>query len=475
MEQLRAFVYDRTSRDVKGLASERANADQNLENARFCERQGWTIVERFTDPGKGASRHSKSRRTDYERMLEEIGLGRCDVLVVWEASRAYRDLKVYVTLRDLCVKHRVVLCYNGTVYDMTRRTDRFITGLNALQAEDEADAIRDRVMRTVRLNAERGRPHGRIPYGYRRVYDERTGALLEQIPDDAQAPVVREIARRAAGGQSLYRIAKDLNDRGIPGPTGRPWSPEILPDLLRKPTYIGKRQYQGTVIGDAVWEPILDEETYYACVRLFSDPGRLSAKGNAVKFLLSGIARCSVCRGIARPRRSYAPDKWAYICVACFKTSIQVPVLDEIVTLALLEYVERPEFAAALANAHADDGTAAALAQAQALEAQLAEARALAGRWENGRVVLSAASLASLEQQLLPLIEDARSRAQSASVPLVLRQLAGPGARGKWIGGGEDLTWQRSVIRPLVVPWMNPAGKGVRGIRPGRYDLEWKY
>lgn len=471
MDQLRAFVYDRTSRIIDGRGT--ANADQAAENDRYCERQGWTIVGRFTDAGKGASRHSKSKRTDYERMVDGVQRGECDVLVVWEASRLHRDLAVYVALRDLCVKSRVLLCYNGQVYDMTRGADRFVTGLNALQAEYEADNIRDRVLRTTRANAERGRPHGRIPYGYRRIYDERTGALIEQVPHEDQAPIVREIARRAASGQSLYKIAADLNDRGVPGPTGGVWNHDILPDLIRKPTYIGKRQHQGRVIGDALWEPILDEETYYACVKLFADPARLTAKGNAVRYLLSGIARCSQCKGIHRVQPAYGRLK--YICVSCFKTSIGQEILDDIVILAVLEHVERPEFVDALTQAGADDASKAALAEAQALEAQLAEARELAGKWQDGRVVLSVASLAQLEARLLPQIEAARSRAQSVSVPSVLREIAGPRAREYWAAMQGDLVWQRAVVKSVVVPWLNPAGKGVRSIRPGRYDLEWLY
>ena len=473
MDQLRAFVYDRTSRDVKGLASERANADQNLENERFCEQQNWMIVDRFTDPGRSASRHSRSKRKDYDRMVERIARRECDVLVVWEASRAYRDLGVYVALRDLCVKHRVLLCYNGRIYDLTRREDRFSTAFDALRAEDEAEVIRDRNLRTVRLNAERGRPHGRIPYGYRRVYDDRTGALVEQVPDEDQAPVVREIAKRAASGQSLASIAQDLNKRGVPGPTGRPWDKAILPELICKATYIGKRRHQGIVIGDAQWEPILDEETYFACVRLFSDPGRRTAKDGAVRHLLSGLARCSECRGAHRMRPQRGVQK--YVCEDCSRTSIGKEVFERIVVEAVLQHVERPEFVEALARPAEDGGTRAALAEAQALEAQLADARELAGRWVNGRLALSAASLASLEQELMPRIEAARGRAVSATVPGVLREVAGPKAREHWAGMASDLVWQRAVIKALVVPWLRPAGKGVRTVRPGRYELEWLY
>lgn len=83
-EKLRAFVYDRTSRIINGRGT--ANQDQNTDNERFCADQGWEIVARFTDPGKGATRHSKSKRDDYDRMIERAQLGEADVLVVWEAS-----------------------------------------------------------------------------------------------------------------------------------------------------------------------------------------------------------------------------------------------------------------------------------------------------------------------------------------------------------------------------------------------------
>jgi site-specific DNA recombinase len=473
MEQLRAFVYDRTSRDAKGTASRKSNADQNLENERFCEQQRWMIAGRFTDPGRSASSHARRRRDDYEEMLRRIGQGECDVVVVWEASRAYRDLGLYVELRKVCIKHRVLLCYNGRVYDLTRREDRFNTAFDALRAEDEADAIRERILRTTRLNAERGHPHGRVPYGYRRIYDDRTGELLTQVPHEEHAAVIKEIARRAAGGESLYAIAKSLNERGIPSPTGGTWLGPNLRDLVVKSTYIGKRVHQGTVVGQAQWEPILDEETHYALVQLFADPRRRQSDGNAVRWLLTGTSRCGMC-GMGLQAQKTSSGARNLQCLECGRVSIPMPAFDRIVVEALLERIEQPEFAEALVGDPDTDGTRAALAEAQALEAELAQARELAGRWENGRILLSALSLAKMEGELMPRIEAARERAQSASVPRQLRELAGPGARERW-GAMEDLTWRRSVVRIVVVPRVFPAGKGVRTIRPERFRLKWKY
>ena len=40
------------------------------------------------------------------------------------------------------------------------------------------------------------------------------------IPDEATAPIVREIFQRAVNGESFGAIARDLNDRGITGVNG---------------------------------------------------------------------------------------------------------------------------------------------------------------------------------------------------------------------------------------------------------------
>jgi site-specific DNA recombinase len=481
---LRAFIYDRNSRILNGRST--STADQDTENKRFCQRQGWSISATFVDPGRGASRHSRVSRPDFDEMCRRIEAGirpgaphaECDVLVVWAASRYARDLDVYVRLRDLCVRGSVLLCYNGRLYDLSKGDDRFATGLDALQAEREAENIRDGILRTTRANAERGRPHGRVPYGYRREYDPETGDLIAQVVYEPQAAVVREIAERIAGGTSTYAIARDLERRGVPGPTGGGWDEASLPALVLKPTNIGKRQHQGVIVGDAVWDPIFvgeqGEAVYYACVKILRDPGRRTQQDSAVKYLLSGIALCGPCqpeRRVLRPQRVGA--RWSYTCTTCFRASIRTPVFDDVVTATVLAYVERPEFAAALCPAEAGGGgVGVALAEAAAYEQQLVEARALASQLgPDGRFRLSPVSLAALEAQLLPKIEAARARAQDASVPVVLRDLAGPRAREVWEGYG--LVQRRAAIRSVVVVSLNRAGKGAKVVRPERFSWDW--
>lgn len=477
LKGLRAFIYDRNSRLLKPGTST-STEDQRLENRRFCEREGAVIVGEFSDPGRSASRYAKQDREDYERMLEGIRRGGCDVLVVWEASRGYRSTRAYLDLRDLCEKKGVLICYNGRVYDMRDRQDRFTTGFDALRAEDEAEQIRERVLRTTRLNAERGRPHGRIPYGFRREYDAETGELLRQLPSEAEAGVVREAAKRVAAGHTLRSIAADFQARGIPAPQGPEWTDLAVRAVLLRPSNVGQRQHQGVVVGKATWEGILPEGLYNTVVGVLRDPARVTVRDNSVKFLQSGIALCGPCldEGATRGLRPMnVTTSKSYTCKACFRASIRVGMLDEYVQHTVLAYVERPEFAASLAADAGGGDVAAALGEARAIEGQLEEARRLASTFEGGRFLLSPVALARMEGELLPRLDAARGRAQAPGTPQVLRLLAAAGEDAADLWEQFDLSQKRAALRGLVKVRVNPAGKGRRRIEPGRVGFDWLF
>lgn len=472
----RAFIYDRNSRVINGRMT--STEDQRLENQRLCEREGWVIAGEFCDAGRSASRYAKQVREDYERMLDGIRAGGCDVLVVWEHSRVSRSVETFVDLRKLLEQKKVLLYYNGKLHNMADRSDRFMTLLHAAQAEDEAAGIRERNLRTTRLNAERGRPHGRIPYGYAREYDQESGALLRQVVNEPQAAVIREAAERVAAGQSLRRIAMDLQQRGLPAPGGAryEWTIMAVRGILIRPSNAAKRQHQGLIVGEAKWPAILDDELYYTVAGILNDPARRTQRDSTVKHLLSGIVVCGPCleEGSERHLRPMnVTNARSYTCPKCFRASARCHLLDEYVQHVVIAYVERPEFAASLLVRANLDQQAGALAELQALEAQLEEARAAATTFRDGRFLLSPLSLARMEQQLLPRIDAARSRAQDPGVPAVVRRLAAAGPDAGEVWEQLDLAEKRTALRGLARIRVNRAGRGVKGIKPGRVTFDW--
>lgn len=473
---LRAFIYDRVSRLMpRGSNSVR---DQSLENRRFCEARGWAVVAEFEDPGRSASRYARTTRPGYEQMLERARKGECDVIVVWESSRANRDTEAHLKLaRDVCERMGILLCINGQVHDMRRSDDRFRAHIDALMAEREADAIRDRVLRTTRLNAERGGPHGRLPYGYRREYDPQTRALLRQVVDEEKAEIVREIAARVAGGQSLSAIRRDLAARGVPSPHGEEWTLTTLRNLVLRPTNIGKRQHQGQIVGDARWEPILDEETFYACLKVLSDPARKVTRDRDLRHMLAGVPVCGRCLFLLaeadQPMRSLHAKEghFIYVCRSCYRVSVRTEPLERYVCAIVLARIEQPDFAAALKPDVSRDAVREALAEAEVLEGQLAQARELASTVRGGRIALPMGEFTALAARLTPLIEAARARALDATVPPIVRAVGGPGARDRFEVMG--LAQRRALVRAVARVVVYPAGRGVRGVGPHRVSVHW--
>jgi site-specific DNA recombinase len=469
-QRLRAFIYARRSYDPNNIA--RAIADQTAEGRRTCEHNGWDVVDVFADPDNSASRHARKKRPDYDDMVKRVEPGECDVIVSWESSRLSRDITVFTRLADLCERTGVLLCMNGTVYDMRNPQQRFFAQFSVLQGGLESDTIRARSLRTMASLAREGRPTGFTPYGYAREYHPLTGKLIRQFPEPESAKIVAELTRRVAGGESLLSLARDMKARGVPAPRdGSDWIPITVRKLVLRPTNIGKRQHQGRIVGDAAWDPIVDEADFHAAGRVLADPARRTQKDTAVKFLMSGIGLCPEGHRIGVT--SGAKNRKRYLCRTCFTVAIGVEVLDDLVAAAVLEYVERPEFVAALTPKAAGDDARDALALAEALEEELERARAMVGQVVGGRIQLSVTEYAAISAQLTEQIDTARAKAQDATVPAVLRRFAGPGARAVW--AAATLPERRALIREVVKVTLNPAGQGARTVKPGRVTWDWRW
>jgi site-specific DNA recombinase len=196
----------------------------------------------------------------------------------------------------------------GVLYDLWDKNDRMMLGFQAVQAEWPADSIRDNVLRGIVGVAEAGRPHGKLTYGFRRIYDSRTRAFLRQEADDeirtatgaessyTHVGVVRDIFKKIISGVPLITIEQQLNAGGVPSPEGSTWRRGVIRKMALNPTYIGKRVLRGEVLGDA----LVDEETYWAAVRLLQDPSRTTTRaGRAVhlRFYVVAVGCATVpCR-----------------------------------------------------------------------------------------------------------------------------------------------------------------------------------
>lgn len=356
---LDAREYLRVSKDRWGNA--RSTGDQHVENREAAERYEWSLGEAYVDENRSASRYATKVREDFLRLVEDLEADRfgAQVLILWENSRGGRKTGEWAHLCDL-LEERGVIVYvtsHGRSYDPARPRDRRALMEDAVDAEYESGKTSERVLRDIRQNAARGGVHGTTPYGYRRRYDERTGRLIAQEPYEPEASTVREMYERAAAGHSLKSIARWLDERGIPTPSGLgSWHDQrqqLVRQILVRPAYAGLRKHQPIAGGpaslyDASWEPLVKMELWQQVNTILTDPER--GKPGKATHLASNIVTCDVCgQGLAaKPKRKNnrtrdkIPGRRDYFCNNNGHVRVDADDVDDFATAAVLDYLTDP-------------------------------------------------------------------------------------------------------------------------------------
>lgn len=483
----RALLYGRVSKGDGG--AETRSVDQQLDELRrIAAREHVTIVGTCRDDGVSASRYGRGKaREGWRAVMAAILDGEVDELWVWEVSRATRDRSIWVALINACIAQGVRITISGRVHDPADPDDGFMLDLQQALAVRESAVTSKRIRRDVAARAEKGAPHGRIPYGYLREYHPLTRALVRQYPDPATAPVVAEVVRRVAAREAGYAIAGDLNARGVPSPhqvraarLGQdvakpyPWTLEQVHRAAANPVYAGLRVHQGKVHGPGTWDPIVTLAEHQAAAMVLADPGRRTNRDSKVKYLLTGIAVCGVCGSPCRVIKnrgylSYAcwggPQARGTCCVAR-----RQPYVDDRVAKAVCAWLERPDVVARMraGEAGVNDAAAQAAAEVAELEQRLDGFYAKAAAGE-----LSPNGLSFIERDLLPRIEDARKRSVPRHVPDEVRRIVGPGATQRW--EAFTVEQRRRVVRAVcTVTIQRKVGrKAPRVFDPELVEVEW--
>lgn len=397
-----AVIYTRVSRaDDRGdgRSSGRSVQDQERECRQECERRGWKVREVYCDDGIGASRYS-GERPQWRKLKSDLRRG--EILVLWEASRAQRDLQEFVELRNQCAELKVLVSYSGRLLDCAEGEDRYYGGMDALNAERESEMIRMRVLRGKRAAAAEGRPPGKAAWGYRNTEELDSGGRKrpQWEPDPLEAPRVREAVERLLAGETQYSVLEWLRSTDGYAPS----SPTTLRRALLNPALAGLRVHQGKVEGKATWEPIITRKQHNQLIgrskRMTELYGFNSQPGPEPKHLLTGIAKCEVCKEGMRYRAKEGRKPY-YSCQQGHVARL-VEMLDKAVESALFRRLEDVDPSDYDSNGVDDEVIQAEIDE---LERQIAEweAEAVAGR-------VSPSSFGNIEKGIRAQIEALEAR-----------------------------------------------------------------
>lgn len=471
MEKLCA-IYARVSLD-KDKTGQKVD-DQIADCMALAERHGWIVMEEHVYRDDSISAYSGRRRPGYDKLLAAIRNDEIDAVLVTEMERLGRKLHLMLDYLEACVDHDVEThTVRGGSVDLTTRQGRFNAKIHALMSEDESDQIRERQREGRRHKVSRGEwPGGRRPFGY-----EADGVTVNRVEADALQWAAGEIL----SGSSLNAVCAGLNKKEIRTSTGREWKPTELRRVLVRPRnagliqhrVCGKKQEAGKhyhtnecsqIAGKAVWPALLDEDVWRGVCALLGDATRRTNKGTARRWLMAGLARCSIC---GSPVKSFSasakrrPSKPVYTCRSGKHVIRNAEQVDRFIEAIIIERLKRPDAAQLLVPDQRGDPSQLHVKDA-ALAARLAELGRMFAAGEIEADTLRAGT-EDIRQKRERITEQLAAMSQG-SVLAGLADAVDPEAVWK----GLDLSRKRAVIAVLVDVVILPAGKGRRpGWRPG--------
>jgi site-specific DNA recombinase len=293
----RAAIYTRVSTTAQGEDGS-SLATQEAACRAYAAERGYTVLpsDVYREVHTGTELWE---RPSLAELRDAIRRRAVDVVIAFAIDRLSRDpVHLGVILSEADHKG-VTIAFVSEPFDDSPEGAliRFVRGY---AARIEHEKIRERAIRGRRARAESGRliPASRPLYGYQ--WDAETRGRY--VPNPATAPVVQRIFRRACEGASLRQIARELDELGIPTPTGiAHWRRTTIHRMLKEPLYTGvATAWRGEIaLPEGTVTPLVDLsdwDTVQARLRMNQErnSGR-PAKDPERALLRGGLARCAVC------------------------------------------------------------------------------------------------------------------------------------------------------------------------------------
>jgi DNA invertase Pin-like site-specific DNA recombinase len=194
-------LYTRVSTD------QQVTANQELELRSVAHRNGWEVVESFSDAGISGAK-DRDQRPGLDRLMKGVARKDFDVVAAWSVDRLGRSLQNLVGfLADLHSKGIDLYLHQQGV-DTTTPSGRAMFQMMGVFAEFERSMIRERVNAGLRRAKAQGKKLGRPM-----ISNKKADAIRSALMEGKQG--IRKIAASLGTGVgTVARIRAELSAGG---------------------------------------------------------------------------------------------------------------------------------------------------------------------------------------------------------------------------------------------------------------------
>ncbi len=295
-------------------------------------------------------------RPNFQRMIRDAKNGKFDYVIVYKLDRFARNrydsaiykaqLKKY-NVRIVSAMENIADGPEGIILESV------LEGM----AEYYSANLSQNVLRGMHQRAELGKyMGGTVPLGYKIDKDKNF------VIDNNTAFIVKRIYEMYSDGYTVKEICAELNAAGHKSATGKPFSYNSLHRLLSNEKYIGRYEYLGVVLENAI-PRIIDDAMFEKVQKRVQQNKRAPASSKSTTtFYLTGKLFCGTCGNNMvgdSGTSSTGATHFYYSCIekkrrhGCTKKTVKKEWLEqfitdvtinEILTDANIEYVSQKAF-----------------------------------------------------------------------------------------------------------------------------------
>lgn len=365
-------IYCRLSREDGNEESQSIQAQQEILT-KYVEEQGWDIIDIYKDDGYSGTSFD---RPDFQRLLNDIELGKIDIVITKDLSRLGRNyIQTGYYTEEYFPANKVRYIALNDNFDTANEDSNDFAPFKNIINEWYAKDISKKIRFTLDSKAKRGEPRNTVfpIFGY--TYNEN----FERIPDPDTAPIVQFIFKEYVKTGSSYKVAQILTAKRVKLPRYfnaikynynkqkvlsmseeelTNWTSGGVRDILVRDDYIGnyttarskstnykmkkRTDNENCYVFENRYEPLIDRETFEIANKLLK-----RTRSGAVPFkenIYKGLILCADCGKPLKYERKRNPktkefDFYRYYCnnKSCkFFNAIQVENLNKVIKMEIL-------------------------------------------------------------------------------------------------------------------------------------------
>lgn len=206
----------------------------------YAERNHIKVTKKYKEIVSG---ETIDDRPEMMALLNDVSEGMYNGVLVVELERLARGNGIdQAVILETFKSTNTLILTPGKTYDPMDDADEQFFELGLMLSRIEYKTIRKRLARGKLEAVKEGQYCARKPYGY-----DLINGKLQVNP--VEAPIVQEVFRRFADGETASVIFRSLKVRGIKSPSGRPeWSISQLYPMVKNQLYLGHLVYGATKI-----------------------------------------------------------------------------------------------------------------------------------------------------------------------------------------------------------------------------------